>query len=109
MPPVSIEYIGEQRTLNQMLLDGELDAVIGARLPHALGRDPRIQRLFPDYRRVEQEYFRKTGIFPIMHTIVIREELVPGQAMDCRKSVQGVRSVVPPGLGRRCTTTGIPG
>ena len=73
--PVSIEYIGEQRTLNQMLLDGELDAVIGARLPHSLGRDRRIQRLFPDYRRVEQEYFRKTGIFPIMHTIVLREDL----------------------------------
>ncbi|MBA2306372.1 MAG: ABC transporter substrate-binding protein [Acidobacteria bacterium] len=73
--PVSIEYIGDGRTLNQMLLDGELDAVIGARLPRALGHDPRIQRLFPDYRRVEQQYFRQTGIFPIMHAIVMREEL----------------------------------
>ena len=72
---MSIDYIGDDRTLNQMLLVGELDAVIGARLPRALGRDPRIQRLFPNYRQVEQEYFRKTGIFPIMHTMVMREEL----------------------------------
>jgi 4,5-dihydroxyphthalate decarboxylase len=73
--PVSIEYIGETRTLNGMLVEGELDAVVGARLPAALGRVVHVQRLFSDYRRVEQEYFRKTRIFPIMHTVVIREAL----------------------------------
>ena len=73
--PVSIEYIGDTRTLNQMLVEGELDAVIGARLPHSLWHETHIQRLFPDYRRVEQEYFRKTRIFPIMHTVVLRGSL----------------------------------
>jgi len=73
--PVSIEYIGDGRTLNDMLVAGEIDATIGARLPRSLGREPHIQRLFPDYRRVEQEYFRKLRIFPIMHTVVIREQL----------------------------------
>ncbi|HVL69683.1 MAG TPA: hypothetical protein VM364_20670 [Vicinamibacterales bacterium] len=72
---VAIEYIGDTRTLNQMLVAGELDAVIGARLPRALGREPHVQRLFRDYRRVEQDYFRRTRIFPIMHTVVIRESL----------------------------------
>lgn len=73
--PVSIDYIGDARTLNELLVAGELDAVIGARLPRSLGRESHIQRLFPDYRRVEQEYFRATRIFPIMHTVVIRESL----------------------------------
>lgn len=72
---ISIEYIGAERTLNDMLVAGELDAVIGARLPQSLGREPHIQRLFPEYRRVEQDYFRTTRIFPIMHTVVIRESL----------------------------------
>lgn len=72
---VSIEYVGDTRTLNEMLVGGDLDAVVGARRPKALGRVPHVRRLFEDYRRVEQEYFRKTRIFPIMHCIVLREEL----------------------------------
>lgn len=72
---VSIEYIGDTGTLDQMLATGDLDAIIGARLPRSLGREPHVQRLFSDYRRVEQEYFRKTRIFPIMHTVVMREAL----------------------------------
>lgn len=72
---VSIEYIGDTRTLDEMLVAGELDAIIGARLPRSLGRVPHIRRLFPDYRRVEREYFARTRIFPIMHTVVLREAL----------------------------------
>lgn len=72
---VSIEYIGDTRTLNDMLVAGELDAVVGARLPHALGCVPHVRRLFEDYRRVERDYFRRTRIFPIMHCVVVREEL----------------------------------
>jgi 4,5-dihydroxyphthalate decarboxylase len=72
---VSIEYIGDTRTLSEMLIAGELDAVVGACRPNALGRVPHVRRLFEDYPRVEQEYFRKTRIFPIMHCIVLRQEL----------------------------------
>jgi 4,5-dihydroxyphthalate decarboxylase len=56
------------RSLSQMLASGELDAVISA-------RDPGGTRLFPDYVELEREYFRKTGIFPIMHVIVLRREV----------------------------------
>ncbi|HEV8338569.1 MAG TPA: ABC transporter substrate-binding protein [bacterium] len=71
---VSITRVAD-RTLNDMLVDGALDALIGARKPAALGRDPRVRRLFPNYRDLERDYYRDTGIFPIMHTVVIREAL----------------------------------
>ncbi len=75
-PPASISITRiADRTLNDMLVDGALDALIGARKPAALGRDPRVRRLFPNYRELERDYYRDTGIFPIMHTVVIRESL----------------------------------
>lgn len=61
------------RALNDLLVEGELDALIGARRPAALGKDPRVARLFPDYRTLERAYYRKTKLFPVMHTVVIRE------------------------------------
>jgi 4,5-dihydroxyphthalate decarboxylase len=71
---VSITRI-KDRPLNDLLVAGDIDALIGARRPAALGRDPRVARLFPNYRDLEREYYRRTGIFPIMHTVVIREAL----------------------------------
>ena len=61
------------RNLGEMVAAGELDAFVGARRPATFGT--RVRRLFPDFRRVEREYYEKTGIFPIMHTLVMREEL----------------------------------
>jgi 4,5-dihydroxyphthalate decarboxylase len=62
-------------SLTELLLAGELDAIIAARPPPAfLDGDPRIARLVPDYRAAEEAYFDHTGIFPIMHAIVIRRE-----------------------------------
>jgi len=63
------------RTLSEMLLAGEIDAISSARPPRPfLAGDPGIRRLFPDYRSAEESYFRQTGIFPIMHTIVMRRD-----------------------------------
>ncbi len=72
--PVSITKVAD-RTLNDMLVAGALDVLIGARKPAAFGKDPQIQRLFPDYRERERAYYQTTGIFPIMHTVVVREAL----------------------------------
>lgn len=64
------------RSLSEMLLAGDLDAVLSARPPAPFtAGDARARRLFTDYRSVEAAYARKTGIFPIMHVIALRREL----------------------------------
>jgi len=75
------------RSLNDMLLAGELDAVLSARPPRNLGEG--IRRLFSDYEAVEAAYFRETGVFPIMHVIVIRTDVLarhPWLAMNLYKA-----------------------
>jgi 4,5-dihydroxyphthalate decarboxylase len=63
------------KTLGEMLVSGEIDAVISARPPNVFlaGRHG-IKRLIPDYRAQEKAYFLKTGIFPIMHLVVLRRD-----------------------------------
>lgn len=76
---LAIELIPADRTLNDMLEAGEIDAYFGARRPDALDRGKNVSRLFPDYRERERAYYRKTRIHPIMHTVVIREDLFRAQ------------------------------
>ena len=73
---LSITPIGPEQTLSSMLENGDLDAMISAHMPSPfVRRSPKVARLFPDFRSVEEDYFRKTGIFPIMHTVVFREDV----------------------------------
>ena len=74
--PASLQFAPEGKSLNGMLEQGELDAVIGAVLPRSLGVNPHVQRLFPNYRELERDYYDRTGIFPIMHTLVVKEGLL---------------------------------
>lgn len=77
-PPeaIHIESAPPGVELEQLLLDGEVDALITARLsrPLALG-DGGIRRMFSDSRRIEAEYFQRTGIFPPMHVLMVRREI----------------------------------
>jgi len=73
-PGVRCEPVPGDRTLGDMVAAGELDAFVGARRPAAVATG-KVRRLFPDFRRAERAYYEKTGIFPIMHTVVLREEL----------------------------------
>jgi 4,5-dihydroxyphthalate decarboxylase len=75
IPGVDLRAIRAEQTLSDMLLDGELDAVMGPRPPRGFP-GPRVRRLFPDFRQVEAEYFQRTGVFPIMHTVVVRRDLL---------------------------------
>ena len=72
-----MDAIGPDKTLDAMLVSGEIDALISARTPKSfLGGDLRVKRMFPDYRAAEQDYYAKTKVFPIMHVVGIRRELV---------------------------------
>jgi 4,5-dihydroxyphthalate decarboxylase len=62
-------------TLDAMLAAGELDAVIAAHPPAGFRDGGPIVRLFTDYRAVEEESFRRTGVFPIMHVVALRAEV----------------------------------
>ena len=73
---IRVEPIGPTQTLSQMLADGEIAALQTARMPSSFVRHPdRVKRLVENYVDVERDYFRRTKIFPIMHTVVIRREL----------------------------------
>jgi 4,5-dihydroxyphthalate decarboxylase len=73
---INIQPIPDDQTLSAMLASGEIDAMISAHMPSPFKhRHPKVQRLIANFREVEQDYFRRTKIFPIMHTIVIREEI----------------------------------
>ena len=74
-PNIKLAPIGPTETLSQMLADGAIDALYTARKPSCYGKVPHVKRLFEDYVPVEQAYFEKTKIFPIMHTVVLRRDL----------------------------------
>ena len=75
-PNIKVECIGPTQTLSAMLASGEIDALYTARMPSTyLNGGGKVTRLFENYVDIEKAYFRKTKIFPIMHTVVIRREV----------------------------------
>jgi 4,5-dihydroxyphthalate decarboxylase len=75
-PGVAIEPIGEDETLLGLLERGGLDAVVTAEiLDGVAGGESRVRRLFLDHRAVEREYLRRTGFYPVMHTVVVRRDV----------------------------------
>lgn len=75
--PQNIRKTIQEKDVESLLLDGELDAIISANVPRSYrDSDPRIQRLFRDCGAAVQQYFAKTQIFPITHAIVLKESLL---------------------------------
>jgi 4,5-dihydroxyphthalate decarboxylase len=75
--PAGIRLVSRpDKTLTEMLLAGEIDAIMSARRPGTVVRgEPGIRRMYQNYRQEEEKAFKETGVFPIMHTIVMRRDV----------------------------------
>jgi 4,5-dihydroxyphthalate decarboxylase len=73
---IDLQPIGPDQYLSQMLDQGDIDALFTARVPSCFERgSPNVARLFADSRAEEVSYYKKTGIFPIMHLIIIKRQI----------------------------------
>jgi len=95
---VEVRHAGAGQTLSAMLESGEIDALLSVDVPRSLvdGSSTKIRRLFPDYAAVERDYYRRTGIFPMMHAVAIRRELAtePGLAESVYRAFAEAKRIV---------------
>ncbi len=78
-PPEGLKLtkIAQDKSIETMLAEGEIDALLHPDIIEPfLNKDPRVGRLFPNYKEEEEKYYAKTGIFPIMHVLGFKQELV---------------------------------
>lgn len=79
-PGMIVRPIEDGETLQGLLLDGRIDALLAPKPPQAfLDGDPRIVRLLPDFESDEADYHRRTGFFPIMHLVALRRSIADEQ------------------------------
>ena len=92
-----VTRLPDNKSVETMLADGELDAVLHSDLIKPfLAKDARVARLFPDHKREEADYFKKTGIFPIMHVLGLRQSLVeqhPWVAVNLFKAFNEAKAI----------------
>src|SRR5215472_8475724 len=76
-PGLKITQVPHDKSLEDMLVEGEIDALLSPDLirPLTCG-DKRVGRLFPNYKEEEIAFYGRTGIFPIMHVVAIKQEIV---------------------------------
>jgi hypothetical protein len=83
---VDVAVAPEGEALGPMLEAGKIDALFSANVPQCvLDGSPSVRRLFPDFEPVERDYHRRTGIFPMMHTVVIRRDSAAAQPAVARE------------------------
>lgn len=76
LKPVTVTPNTSNKSLSDMLADGEIDAVLGSRMPDSVRTHPdKVAHLFPNFREEEKRYYRQYGIHPIMHVVVIRKDV----------------------------------
>lgn len=76
-PGLNITRLGHDKSVETMLAEGELDAVLHPDLIQPLrDKDPRVGRLFPNFKEEEIAFYKKTGIFPIMHVMAIHQDIL---------------------------------
>jgi 4,5-dihydroxyphthalate decarboxylase len=76
-PEIRLDFVPEGDTLERMMVEERLDALLSIYIPKLFADEwVEIERMFPDFKSVEKDYYKRTGIFPIMHTIALREDVV---------------------------------
>ncbi|MEU7141566.1 PhnD/SsuA/transferrin family substrate-binding protein [Nocardia sp. NPDC046473] len=95
---VRVRHTEGDQTLAAMLEAGEIDALLSVDVPRSLldGSTKKIRRLFVDYEAAERDYYRRTGIFPMMHVVAIRRELaeMPGLADSVCQAFRQAKDIV---------------
>jgi 4,5-dihydroxyphthalate decarboxylase len=75
LKPMPIEVDPSGRSLSDLIEARVVDATLGTSLPEAIRTNPDVTRLFPNYVQMEREYYKRTGIYPIMHLVAIRKDI----------------------------------
>jgi len=94
---LKLRRVAQGRDIDRMLLDGELEAAIYPEtLPSIRNGSPKVGLLFPETKKAEIQYYRASGIFPIMHTVVIRNSILerqPWVAMSVLQAFQKAKEL----------------
>lgn len=107
-PGINIRH-EEAKTLNDMLVAGEIEALIAPQMPPAIRQKrPEVGRLFDDLAAVEQAYYRATGLFPIMHTVVMRREVYDAHPWAAVSLYQAFERAKDNCLARLCVEEPVP-
>ncbi|MGH9183936.1 MAG: ABC transporter substrate-binding protein [Acidimicrobiales bacterium] len=107
-PDVRVGRIPPDRTLEGMLASGDLDALVTVQPPRAFGSaGSPVRRLFPDHRRVEREYYERTGLFPIMHLVVLRRDVYEADRWLAASLLQGFSAAKLAGQRRLRSVAGL--
>ena len=101
---VDLEAIPADRTLSGMLAEGDLDALFSSSVPASYDGE-QVRRLFPDYRRVEEDYYDRTGLFPIMHLLVLRRDVYEGNEWIASELTDAFTAAKERGLEALATTS----
>jgi 4,5-dihydroxyphthalate decarboxylase len=96
-PELKLTRLPDDKSVEKMLVAGELDAVLHPDLiDPILEKNPNVGRLFPDYKNDEIAYYKKTQIFPIMHVMGIRKEIVdrhPWIPVELYKAFEAAKTI----------------
>lgn len=96
-PELKLTRLPDDKSVEKMLVAGELDAVLHPDLIEPiLEKNPNVGRLFPDYKNDEIAYYKKTKIFPIMHVMGIRKEIVdrhPWIPVELYKAFEAAKTI----------------